>query len=501
MRYLPTGQWMQKADEYTINNIGLPSMVLMERAALNTVSVMEAEGIDLSRTLVVCGSGNNGGDGFAIARLLLEKGYDVTALSAGREAAMSSECIQQLKIAEKCGVTIVTSMKEQEYTSIVDALFGVGLNREITGDYRKIIENMNRFSGDKIAVDIPSGICSATGEILGIAFMADLTVTFACEKLGCIFYPGHTYGGKIVTVDIGISKTLFDEEQSICYTLEKRDLANLIPARKPNSHKGTYGKILMIIGSRGMSGAAYLSAKAAYTAGAGLVLIYTAEENRIILQQLLPEAIISTYSEYEEEVLKAHLEWADVVCVGCGLGTSDISRALTLETIKRAMIPCVLDADGLNILSNHLELLAERKYPLILTPHMLEMSRLLGCSILELQKNRLEFLREFTTKYEVICAMKDARTLVAEKDRQIFVNTAGNSSMAKAGSGDVLAGVIAALLAQGAKPYEAAVCGVYLHACGGDEAKAAKGSYSVLAQDLITGIGACLKKTEENMQR
>ncbi len=497
MRYLPTGQWMQKADEYTINEIGLPSMVLMERAALNTILVMERDDIDLSRTLVVCGAGNNGGDGFAIARILKEKGYDVTAMSAGREESMSPDCIQQLKIAEKCGVTIVTSMEEREYTSVVDALFGVGLNREITGFYRKIIEKMNNFSGDKIAVDIPSGVCSSTGEILGIAFMADITVTFACEKLGCVLYPGQACCGEIVTVDIGISISPFEKEDSICYTLEKKDLASLVPNRKPNSHKGTYGKILMITGSPGMSGAAYLSAKAAYTAGAGLVLIYTAEENRIILQQLLPEAIISTYTEYDEEELEKHLEWADVVCLGCGLGTSDISQALTLHAIKNARIPSVIDADGLNILSNHMELIMKRNYPLIITPHMMEMSRLLGCTVSELQKNRFKYFKGFTAKYEIICAMKDARTLVGEAGRQIFVNTAGNSSMAKAGSGDVLAGVIAGLLAQGAKPFDAAVCGVYLHACGGDEAKAAKGSYSVLAQDLISGIGVCLKNTEE----
>ena len=501
MRYLPTGEWMQKADSYTIDEIGLPSMVLMERAALAAVAAMEQEKINTQRTLVVCGSGNNGGDGFAIARLLKEKGCQAEAAFIGNEASMTPDCRQQMKIAEKCGVPIVTTISRQEYTVIVDAVFGVGLNREVLGAYAANIKKMNDLPGQKVAVDIPSGICSATGNVLGTAFCADLTVTFECEKLGCILHPGHQYAGKTIPVAIGISRKLFEKEPGVCYTFEKSDLPELIPSRKPNSHKGTYGKILMITGSRGMSGAAYLSAKAAYTCGAGLVQIYTHEDNRVILQQLLPEAIVSTYTEYEEESLGELLAWADVVCMGCGLGKSRTSECIATQVMKEVKTPCVIDADGLNILACHPELLEERERPIILTPHMKEMSGLLECSVAELQEKRFEMTRAFTVKAGIVCALKDARTIVAKWDRQTFVNTAGNSSMAKAGSGDVLAGVIAGLLAQGLHPYEAAVCGVYLHACAGDEAKSARGSYSVLAEDLIAGIGACLKRTEESMKR
>lgn len=499
MRYLPTGEWMQKADSFTINEIGLPSLVLMERAALKVVEAMEREQINLEKPLIFCGSGNNGGDGFAVARLLKEKGYDATAVFVGHESSMSADCRRQKEIAEKCGVPMVTTVCRQEYTTIVDAVFGVGLNREITGDYLESIVKMNALSGQKVAVDIPSGICSATGRVLGCAFQADLTVTFQCEKLGLILHPGHMYAGKTVVADIGIQCGLFEKENDICYTYEKKDLPVLMPPRQPNSHKGTYGKVLMITGSKGMSGAAYLSAKAAYTSGAGLVQIYTSEDNRVILQQLLPEAIISTYTEFEEEKLKSLLGWADVVCIGCGLGQSRLSESILETTLKEVRVPCVADADGLNILSCHPELLITTERPLILTPHMKEMSGLLGCSVAELQEERFEKVKAFTEKYGVVCVLKDARTVVAKRKKHNFVNTAGNSSMAKAGSGDVLAGVIAGLLAQHMYPYEAAVLGVYLHACGGDEAKAAKGSYSVLAEDLIAGIASCTKKTEESM--
>lgn len=501
MRYLPTGEWMQKADSYTINEIGIPSMVLMERAALSAVWVMEREEIDLGKTLVFCGSGNNGGDGFAIARLLKEKGYDVTAVFVGHETSMSPDCISQRKIAENCGVPVVTTVSHEEYTTIVDAVFGVGLNREITGDYFDVIEEMNRLEGKKVAVDIPSGISSSTGKVLGCAFRADLTVTFQCEKLGLVLHPGHVYAGKTVTVDIGISRKLFEKAENMSYTFEKKDLPALLPRRQANSHKGTYGKVLMITGSKGMSGAAYLSAKAAYISGAGLVQIYTAEENRIILQQLLPEAIISTYTEFQEEKLKSLLSWADVVCIGCGLGQNRISEQILKTTLESVKVPCVVDADGLNLLSCHLELLPKEDRPVVLTPHMKEMSGLLGCSVGELAEERFKRVRDFTEKYGVVCVLKDARTIVMRRESQIFVNTAGNSSMAKAGSGDVLAGVTTGLLAQHMEAYDAAVLGVYLHACGGDEAKAGKGSYSVLAEDLIAGIACCTKKAEECMDR
>lgn len=490
---------MQKADSYTINEIGMPSMVLMERAALSAVEAMEREQIDLSRVLVVCGSGNNGGDGFAIARLLKEKGCDVKAVFAGHENSMSADCILQRKIAENCKVPVVTTIEPGEYTTIVDAVFGVGLNREVTGDYFDIIETMNACKGEKVAVDIPSGISSATGKVLGTAFRADLTVTFQCEKLGCVLYPGHMYAGKVVTADIGISSEIFEREKELCYTYEKKDLPVLLPKRRPNSHKGTYGKVLMITGSKGMSGAAYLSAKAAYTSGAGLVQIYTSEDNRIILQQLLPEAIISTYTEFEEEKLKSLLSWADVVCIGCGLGQNRISERILRTTLEEVKVPCVVDADGLNLLSCHLELLKKEEREIVLTPHMKEMSGLLGCSVAELAEERFDRAKEFTEKYGVVCALKDARTIVVKREQQIFVNTAGNSSMAKAGSGDVLAGVITGLLAQQMTAFDAAALGVYLHACGGDEAKEGKGSYSVLAEDLIAGIACCTKKAEECM--
>ena len=496
MIYLPTGEQMRRADLYTIEEIGVPSMVLMERAALEVVRCMEEEQLDFRRVLVICGSGNNGGDGYAIARLLHLKGHDVTIFFAGNSQKRSEENAQQAKIAAHYEIPVITNLDTEEYSVIIDALFGTGLKREVTGHYREILCSVNQMTGKKVAVDLPSGIHDTTGARMGIAFCADLTVAIAFPKRGLFLQEGNVCAGKILTGDIGISSETFSEG-TVTFGYEKQDLFLGFPKRKKNSHKGSYGKVLMIAGSKGMSGAAYLSAKAAYAVGAGLVQIYTHEENRVILQQLLPEAIITTYDTFDSEQLEKLIQWADLIGIGCGLGKSDTAERVMQYTLKRALVPCVVDADGINILSKHMEWIEETNALIVLTPHMKEMSRLTGRSIEEWKENRLEGLVAFTQKYPVVCALKDSRTVVSAEGKQLFVNTAGSSAMAKAGSGDVLAGTITGLTAQGLSPYEGCILGVYLHACGGEEAAKEKGEYSVLAEDLICGIQRCLKNAKE----
>lgn len=503
MIYLPTGEQMKRADGYTIERIGIPSMVLMERAALEVVACMEEEQIDFKKVLVVCGNGNNGGDGYAIARILQQKGHDVTVFFAGDDQKRSIENAQQAKIASHYKIPVITNLDCEEYSVIIDAVFGTGLKREITGHYREIIECLNEKYGKKVAVDIPSGIHDTTGEQMGTAFRADLTVALAFPKRGLFLQDGNIFAGKIVTKDIGISSDLFLSEP-MTYSYEKTDLIFKFPKRRKNSHKGSYGKVLMIVGSKGMSGAAYLSAKAAYAVGAGLVQIYTHEENRLILQQLLPEAILTTYETFDAEQLDELMEWADLIGIGCGLGKSDTAKQLVSHTLTGAQVPCVVDADGINILAEHMEWLSETKADVILTPHMKEMSRLLGCSVKELAEERMERLHTFVKQYPVVCVMKDARTLVAKEHENTYLNLSGNAAMAKAGSGDVLAGIITGILAQQCELYTSACLGVFLHGLAGDEARDKKGEYSVLASDLIDQIGNVLKnirggRTDEDL--
>lgn len=492
MIYLPTGEQMRRADLYTIEEIGVPSMVLMERAALEVVRCMEEEQLDFRKVLVVCGSGNNGGDGYAIARLLHLKGHDVTIFFAGNSQKRSEENAQQAKIAAHYEIPVITNLDTEEYSVIIDALFGTGLKREITGHYREILCSVNQMTGEKVAVDLPSGIHDTTGAQMGIAFCADLTVAIAFPKRGLFLQEGNVCAGKILTGDIGISSETFSEG-TVTFGYEKQDLFLGFPKRKKNSHKGSYGKVLMIAGSKGMSGAAYLSAKAAYVVGAGLVQIYTHEENRVILQQLLPEAIITTYDTFDSEQLEKLIQWADLIGIGCGLGKSDTAERVMQYTLKRALVPCVVDADGINILSKHMEWIEVTNALIVLTPHMKEMSRMLQCSVKELIEQRMERLHAFVERYKVVCVLKDARTLVAKEHRNTYLNLSGNAAMAKAGSGDVLAGVIVGILAQQCEPYTSACLGVFLHGLAGDMARDKKGAYSVLASDLVAEISSVLK--------
>lgn len=492
MIYLPTGEQMRRADLYTIEEIGVPSMVLMERAALEVVRCMEEEQLDFRKVLVICGSGNNGGDGYAIARLLHLKGHDVTIFFAGNSQKRSEENAQQAKIAAHYEIPVITNLGTEEYSVIIDALFGTGLKREVTGHYREVLCSVNQMAGKKVAVDLPSGIHDTTGARMGIAFCADLTVAIAFPKRGLFLQEGNVCAGKILTGDIGISSETFSEG-TVTFGYEKQDLFLGFPKRKKNSHKGSYGKVLMIAGSKGMSGAAYLSAKAAYAVGAGLVQIYTHEENRVILQQLLPEAIITTYDTFDSEQLEKLIQWADLIGIGCGLGKSDTAERVMQYTLKRALVPCVVDADGINILSKHMEWIEETNALIVLTPHMKEMSRMLQCSVKELIEQRMENLHAFVERYKVVCVLKDARTLVAKEHQNTYLNLSGNAAMAKAGSGDVLAGVIVGILAQQCEPYTSACLGVFLHGLAGDMARDKKGAYSVLASDLVAEISSVLK--------
>lgn len=504
MRYIIDGKAMKAADSYTIGTIGIPSSVLMERAALKVVEAARRENKDLSKSLIICGSGNNGGDGFAVGRLLLEQGCQVTAFLAGNPDHCTEETDLQMRIFRAVGGKIEKEIPEDSYTAVFDALFGIGLCRTIEGKYADILARVNQMDACKIAVDIPSGIDAGTGEVFGVAFRADLTVTFAYQKAGMTLYPGAYYAGKVCVEDIGIY--LRGEKEGERYlTYEKSDILKMCPGRKEDAHKGNYGKVLMITGSTGMAGAAILSARAAYRMGAGLVRILTPESNRIILQTKLPEAIITPYKKDETSFqMEELLEWADVICAGCGIGTEETSGKIIdslLGYLSSHQKPCVIDADGLNMISmmdstEREKLLSEAGNNLIFLPHVKEFSRLLGKSVEYTKKNRIRLAQQYAKIYNIILAAKDARTIVAGKDRIPYLNTSGNGAMAKAGSGDVLAGIVTGCIALGMDRFEAASFGVYVHGLCGDEARKKSGAHSVLAEDMIEMIPAVLKEIQ-----
>lgn len=490
---------MKAADQYTIQKLGVPSLELMEHAAQACVQVLEDEKVDLSHVCVVCGSGNNGGDGFAIARILQNNRYSVETFCVGNPEHYTEETQEQMHRLQECGGKITYGIpQEDSYSVIIDAVFGVGLSRKVEGRYRQVIEQMNRMRGIKFAVDIPSGLSATTGCILGCAFKADYTVTFQLKKIGLELSQGRTMAGRVIVPDIGISTDSICEDQEIVRTAGKDIYRKMLPDRPEDSNKGTYGRLLVIAGSKGMAGAAYLNAHAAYMTGAGLVRIYTSSDNREILQTLLPEAVITTYEEYNKEELLSLLTWADGVCIGSGLGMSRLSEKILKTVIEYVKVPCLIDADGLNLLAenkNYLNQMAERRF--VITPHMKEMSRLTGISVEELKADRIQILKDFSSRYRITCVLKDSRTLIASEEKGIRMNLTGNSAMAKAGSGDVLAGVISGWMVQGKEAEDAAELGTYIHGLSGDLAKFEKGVYSVMARDLIEYISKALMKLEE----
>lgn len=490
---------MKAADQYTIQKLGVPSLELMEHAAQACVQVLEDEKVDLSHVCVVCGSGNNGGDGFAIARILQNNRYSVETFCVGNPEHYTEETQEQMHRLQECGGKITYGMpQEDSYSVVIDAVFGVGLSRKVEGRYRQVIEQMNRMRGTKFAVDIPSGLSATTGCILGCAFKADYTVTFQLKKIGLELSQGRTMAGRVIVPDIGISTDSICEDQEIVRTAGKDIYRKMLPDRPEDSNKGTYGRLLVIAGSKGMAGAAYLNAHAAYMTGAGLVRIYTSSDNREILQTLLPEAIVTTYEEYNKEELLSLLTWADSVCIGSGLGMSRLSEKILKTVIEYVKVPCLIDADGLNLLAennNYLNQMAERRF--VITPHMKEMSRLTGTPVEELKADRIQILKDFISRYRITCVLKDSRTLIASEENGIRMNLTGNSAMAKAGSGDVLAGVISGWMVQGKEAEDAAELGTYIHGLSGDLAKFEKGVYSVMARDLIEYISKALMKLEE----
>lgn len=465
----------------------IPSLLLMERAALSVVEELTKGSYDLKKILIPCGTGNNGGDGLAIGRLLKMKGYEVDVCIVGALDRLSADAKQQLEMYQAISGNFVTAPAYDEYTVIVDAIFGIGCNRDITGLAAEVIGEINSVDAKIIAVDVPSGISSDTGKVCGAAVKAAVTVTFFTEKLGMLLYPGREYCGEIKVADLGIPFEDCEECQIITYTEE--DLKKL-PERKANSHKGTFGKVLVIAGSSNISGAAYLAAAGAYRMGAGLVKIYTPKENQLAMQALLPEALLEVYDRSRPPVkqLKQCVVWADTIVIGPGFGTDRVAEKILKYVIGKSTVPVVIDADGINILAKNKTCLLDSHAPLVLTPHILEMARLTGKTKETIMKNPMGEAKYFTEDYAVTLVLKDARTIVAKENELVYINTSGNSGMATGGSGDVLAGMLGGLIAQGMEPYEAAKLGVYLHGKAGDAAAAAKSAYSMTATDILDGI-------------
>ena len=497
MQYVLKAKEMKYCDQKTIEKIGIPSLVLMERAALVTIEEIERIQKIKGNILVAAGTGNNGGDGLAIGRMLVEKGAKVTFLLVGSREKVSEETNAQIRIVENLGFSIQSKIENEEYDMIVDALFGIGLGRAVEGKYCELIEAMNRMKqkGTFIcSVDIPSGICADTGKVMGCAVKADLTVSYAYAKRGHLLYPGKEYTGILKVRDIGIPKKIFGESTSSAFYYEKEDLKGALAMRRPDGNKGTFGKVLLLAGSHDMCGACLVCGESVMRTGAGMVKIISPECNREIIQKALPEAMLQSYTDEPDEAsLSKSIAWADVLVAGPGVGTGEIALKVLTFCLKNSKIPIVLDADALNLISEEealQELVKTREEGMtVMTPHPGELVRLLQTDMEKYRNDREELVEALIEKYNCVVAAKDAVTLVAEgKQREICINISGNDGMATAGSGDVLAGIIGGLLAQKMNAFDAASFGVFLHGLAGDTASEKKGKHSVMATDIVKAL-------------
>lgn len=499
MRYLVSGAQMKEIDRFTIQEVGIPSLVLMERAAMAVAEEAHRAAGPGGRVLAAAGLGNNGADAVAAARMLKEKGHPAAVILAGDPERGTEELKLQIEIARRLGVEIEQfgDFIPGGCSVLIDGVFGVGLNRPVTGNYGDFLRFLKEIQAETVvAVDVPSGVSSDTGALLGPALRADVTVTFGYEKIGCAVYPGKDYCGRLVVADAGFPAEAVRRSGASVFTWEKEDLSRL-PARPAYSNKGTFGKVLVAGGRKNMAGAACLAALAAYRMGAGLVKILTPEANREILQTFLPEAVLIPYEEdrlFEEgglsqEDVEQLCREASAVVLGPGLGRDETAGKLVQAVLSAACSPVVLDADGLNAVAEREEFTRYFTENIVITPHLLEMSRLLGVPVGEIQKDLVGTAARYADRYGITCVLKDAATVVAGGDGSLFVNGSGCSAMAKGGTGDVLSGVIGALLAQGLDEPAAASLGVYVHGLAGERAAELHGEWAVLAKDVADALG------------
>ncbi|HWR39387.1 MAG TPA: NAD(P)H-hydrate dehydratase [Patescibacteria group bacterium] len=508
---LVTAAQMRGIDHQAIHQYGIPGVVLMETAG-NAVARRIVEVLSTAADKKICvfaGKGNNGGDGYVIARFLQSQGARVKVFLVGSRQEVSGDARVNLDVIERMGMEICEIKDTTKWDIIgvavsfadclVDALLGTGFNGELQGVMLKTVELINRSGKPVFAVDIPSGVHADTGQIGGSAIKATYTVSLGMLKPGILLYPGAEYAGEVTLAELGIPSAVIAEQEIRCNLLTAATVQRLLPQRTANSHKGMWGRIVVVAGSRGFSGAAALAATGALRAGAGLVTLAAPAGIQGILATKLTEVMTRALPETPGggldltavEEVRQLAGGADVLALGPGLGTQAETRELVREVLRTVSCPLVLDADALNALVGYTEELAQIEALAVLTPHPGEMARLLRVSIDDVQKDRIGVTQRAASAWNCIVVLKGARTVVAFPDGEVFLNSTGNAGMASGGTGDVLTGVIAALIGQGLSSHDAAVCGVYLHGLAGDIV-AQNGMTGLTAGDLAAALPAAL---------
>ncbi len=496
---IATREIVREIDRLTIEKYGIPGLVLMENAGRAAADVLLENFAYAGKVAVFAGGGNNGGDGFVIARHLISEGLDVDTYVVSNPKKYKGDAFTNYKALKKIGGNIVelkdNLRKYKQADVIVDAIFGTGLDREVTGFYKKVIEFINSQGVPTLAVDLPSGLDSNTGYPLGTAVLADVTVTFVLPKLGTSIYPGVEFAGEIYVADITTPNFLLDD---IPYELlSSESVDKILALRYEDTHKGTYGHLFILAGSPGKSGAASLAALGAQRAGTGLVTVGVPKSLHSIIEQKTTEAMTEPLPETDIETLGAvsvnrtleiMKERKSALAVGPGISTTDETREFLYEIIRNSTIPMLIDADAITLVAENPKVLKEAKVPIVLTPHPGEMSRLAGITTEEVQADRVGVSLDFSAKYNVYLVLKGARSIISTPEGEIFINTTGNAGMASGGMGDVLSGIIGGFLAQRLSPSAACRLGVFIHGLAGDIVAHENGEVGMIASDVANAL-------------
>lgn len=504
---IATSKMMKELDQKAIDVLKIPSILLMENAALKVLKHLD---LTQSYFVIVCGKGNNGGDGLALARHLKIAGKEVDVYFVADDETGTPDTLVNLTICRNMKVNIILVHEEADLWDlreaindadvVIDALFGIGLSRPIRGIHAEVIEIINEMSHNTVSIDIPSGIHPDTGEIMGVAINALKTISFSCYKKGFLNYSTTESCGEIIVENIGIPDSVCDLIDGRDYLVSHESVRGLIPVRSRTGFKGDYGKILIVAGSPGFTGANKIASEACIASGAGLVTV--SSDARVI--NVIAEGVREAMTIHPDRIEEA-VSQSDVIAFGPGMGNNGDTMLLLMRIIKRLReegksdSTLILDADGLNVLEKQTGLLENIGVRVILTPHFGEMARLTGHSVEYIKKNRMDVAKKFAKKHKITLVLKGHNTIVSD-GVSCFVNPTGSSAIATGGMGDCLTGIIAALAGQGLEPMEAAIAATYLHGHIGDEL--AKSRYSITASEIISKIPFELKKmVEESRQR
>ncbi len=502
-----TNQQMKEIDRKAIEEYGISGLTLMENAGLRIFQNLKDlyPDLRLKKIIIFAGPGNNGGDGFVVARHLYNYGTKVLVLLLSPFNKIKGEARANLNIIDKMGIELieVETVKQEEIQEsiqnsdlIIDAILGTGLQGKLTGLKAKITDLINISNKEVVAIDVPTGLNADTGKIEGPCIKATHTITLALPKIGLLLYPGASYAGKITVEDIGIPSHLLKNEKLKVNMVTKEMARMFLPIREAFAHKGSFGRVLMLAGSVGMTGAAFLASEAAIRSGAGIVVLGIPRSLNPIMEIKLTEVMTlplaetdkQSLSEDAEEIILNIMKNFSVLGIGPGISRHLETQRLLRKIIEKSTIPLVIDADAIYALSEEPKILKNTKVPLVITPHPGEMAKLIDKDINYILDNKLDIAREVARELGVVVVLKGARTIIADRDGETYINIGDNSGMASGGSGDVLTGIISSLIAQGANQLTAAITGVYIHSIAGNLARDIKGERGMIAGDILVQV-------------